>query len=78
MTNGWVPWNLILDVSTGWSSTFTMVERFVYLLKDLLVYAVRGGFHNNDVASNGPLISLTEHNTLKAWADTLASVGDFR
>ena len=49
----------------------------MHLFEDLLVYAVRGGFDNYDVASNGPLISLTECTTLKAWTDALAPVADF-
>ena len=71
------PWNLILDVPTRWSSTFLMVERFVQLYEDILIYGFRGGLDQYDEYSNGRFIDLSELNTLKSWADALAPVADF-
>ena len=71
------PWNLILDVPTRWSSTFLMVERFVQLYEDILIYGFRGGLDEYDEYSNGRFIDLSELNTLKSWADALAPVADF-
>ena len=71
------PWILILDVAKKWSSTFRMIERFVQLYEDFMVYAVRGGFDDYDEDSCGRVISITEWQTLKSWTDALAPVADF-
>ena len=71
------PWMLILDCPTRWSSTFFMIERYVHLFEDLLVFQVRGGFDEYDQDMYGEPISFDEFKILRSWADALAPVADF-
>ena len=71
------PWILILDCPTRWSSTFFMVERYVQLFEDLLLFQLRGGFNEYDQETYGPPVSYDEYLLLTSWADALAPVADF-
>ena len=69
---------LILDVPTRWASTFYMLDKFLVLFDDVMIFAISGGFEGYGTGEPlQDLILASEYHVLEGFADAMAPVADF-